>query len=259
MVFLSLSRSPLSIYTAGRIWILLAYPILVASSWTQTQSPGWFNPMRLQMATLHGEFLRLLFLQAHREATAHFTALGMPAQQHCGSFRYRGVLQWLEEQSGSGCESGSFAGQSQHQRLQHRSSPGSFVTVFARLPHRLCPLSQFAHATRSLVRGGPTRPHRARLVASHSTRPLSSLSSRAQLLHRSCSNKQQLLGKRCDKISGLYFTRVPGPRNNNVTVVDVIVDLSRYPSVLSLRSLPARQPCRCSSDQNAGSYFAIAY
>ena len=66
----------------------------------------------------------------------------------------RGVLQWLEEQSGSGCgESGSFAGQSQHQRLQHRSSPGSFVTVFARLPHRLCPLSQFAHATRTLVRG----------------------------------------------------------------------------------------------------------
>ena len=97
----------------------------------------------------------------------------------------------LEEQSGFGCgESGSFAGQSQHQRLQHRSSPDSSVTVFARLPHRLCPLSQFAHATRPLVRGGPTRPHRPRLVASHSTRPLSSLSSRAQLLHRSCSNKQ---------------------------------------------------------------------
>ena len=38
---------------------------------------------------MHGEFLRLLFLQAHRETTAHFTALGMPAQQHCYSFRYR--------------------------------------------------------------------------------------------------------------------------------------------------------------------------
>ena len=103
----------------------------------------------------------------------------------------RGVLQWIEEQSGSGCgESGSFAGQSQHQRLQHRSSPGSFVTVFARLPHRLCPLSQFAHATRTLVRGGPTRPHRPRLVASHSTRPLFSLPPRAQLSYRSCSKKQ---------------------------------------------------------------------
>jgi len=50
---------------------------------------------------------------------------------------------------------------------KHRSSPGSPVTVFARLPHRLCPRSQFAHATRTLVRGGPTRPHRPRLVASY--------------------------------------------------------------------------------------------
>ena len=53
--------------------------------------------------------------------------------------------------------------------------PGSFVTVFARLPYRFCPLSQFAHATRTLVRGGPTRTHRLRLVASHRTRPPSSL------------------------------------------------------------------------------------
>jgi len=39
---------------------------------------------------MHGEFLRLLlFLQAHRETTAHFIAIGMPAQQHCDSFRFR--------------------------------------------------------------------------------------------------------------------------------------------------------------------------
>ena len=37
---------------------------------------------------MHGEFLRLLFLQAHRETTAHFTSLEMPAQQHCDSFHY---------------------------------------------------------------------------------------------------------------------------------------------------------------------------
>ena len=42
---------------------------------------------------MHGEFLRLLFLQAHRETTAHFTVIGMPAQQHCDSFRFRrGIL-----------------------------------------------------------------------------------------------------------------------------------------------------------------------
>ena len=39
--------------------------------------------------TQHGDFLRLLFLQAHREIAAHFTAIGMPAQQHCDSFRFR--------------------------------------------------------------------------------------------------------------------------------------------------------------------------
>ena len=38
---------------------------------------------------MHGELLRLLFLQAHRETTAHFTAIGMPAQQHCDSFHFR--------------------------------------------------------------------------------------------------------------------------------------------------------------------------
>jgi len=29
---------------------------------------------------MHGEFLRLLFLQAHRETTGHFTAIVMPAR-----------------------------------------------------------------------------------------------------------------------------------------------------------------------------------
>ena len=31
---------------------------------------------------MHGEFLRLLFLQAHRETEAHFTATGMPWQRN---------------------------------------------------------------------------------------------------------------------------------------------------------------------------------
>ena len=33
---------------------------------------------------MHGEFLRLLFLQAHRETEAHFTAAGMPSQRNQG-------------------------------------------------------------------------------------------------------------------------------------------------------------------------------
>ena len=37
---------------------------------------------------MHGKFLRLLFLQAHRETEAHFTATGMPSQRNqSDSFR----------------------------------------------------------------------------------------------------------------------------------------------------------------------------
>jgi hypothetical protein len=39
---------------------------------------------------MHGEFLRLLFLQAHRETEAHFTATGMSSQRnHSDSFRFK--------------------------------------------------------------------------------------------------------------------------------------------------------------------------
>ena len=47
---------------------------------------------------MHGEFLRLLFLQAHRETTAHFTAIGMPATTlRLISVSSRGILQWPEK------------------------------------------------------------------------------------------------------------------------------------------------------------------
>jgi hypothetical protein len=39
---------------------------------------------------MHGEFLRLLFLQAHRETEAHFTAAGMSWQNYqSDSFRFK--------------------------------------------------------------------------------------------------------------------------------------------------------------------------
>jgi hypothetical protein len=39
---------------------------------------------------MHGEFLRLVFLQAHRETEAHFTAAGMPSQRNQSeSFRFK--------------------------------------------------------------------------------------------------------------------------------------------------------------------------
>ena len=39
---------------------------------------------------MHGEFLRLLFLQAHRETTAHFCiATGLPSQQNRSDNAFR--------------------------------------------------------------------------------------------------------------------------------------------------------------------------
>ena len=49
-----------------------------------------FLPAIMSTSTrVHGEFLRLLFLQAHRETEAHFTAAGMSSQRNqSDSFRF---------------------------------------------------------------------------------------------------------------------------------------------------------------------------
>jgi hypothetical protein len=52
---------------------------------------------------MHGEFLRLLFLQAHRETEAHFTDAGMPSQRNqSDSFRVKraAFYQWLKSKVG---------------------------------------------------------------------------------------------------------------------------------------------------------------
>jgi hypothetical protein len=49
-----------------------------------------FLPAILSTSTrMHGEFLRLLFLQAHRDSEAHFTATGVPSHRNqSDSFRF---------------------------------------------------------------------------------------------------------------------------------------------------------------------------
>jgi hypothetical protein len=46
---------------------------------------------------MHGKFLRLLFLQAHRETTAHFNATGLPPQQtrSDNAFRFKRAAFYL--------------------------------------------------------------------------------------------------------------------------------------------------------------------
>jgi hypothetical protein len=52
-----------------------------------------FLPAIVSTSTrMHGEFSRLLFLQAHRETETHFTAAGMSSQRnHSDSFRFKRV------------------------------------------------------------------------------------------------------------------------------------------------------------------------
>jgi hypothetical protein len=65
---------------------------------------------------MHGEFLRLLFLQAHRETETHLNATGMPSQRNnSGMFRFRSLLSEFEEQSRTrGGQSGGFEDQPQY-------------------------------------------------------------------------------------------------------------------------------------------------
>ncbi len=50
-----------------------------------------FLPAIMSTSTrMHGEFLRLVFLRAHRQTEAHFTAAGMPSQRNqSDSFRVK--------------------------------------------------------------------------------------------------------------------------------------------------------------------------
>ena len=43
----------------------------------------------ITVSRMHGEFLRLLFLQAHRETTAHFIATRLPSQQNRSDNAFR--------------------------------------------------------------------------------------------------------------------------------------------------------------------------
>ena len=49
--------------------------------YADNQNISFFPAIMTTSSRMHGEFLRLLFLQAHRETTAHFIATGLPSQQ----------------------------------------------------------------------------------------------------------------------------------------------------------------------------------
>jgi hypothetical protein len=58
--------------------------------YADTQNISFLPTIVSTSSRTHGEFLRLLFLQAHREAEAHFTTAGMSSQRNqSDSFRFK--------------------------------------------------------------------------------------------------------------------------------------------------------------------------
>jgi hypothetical protein len=144
---------------------------------------------------MHGEFLRLLFLQAHWETEAQSTAAGMSSQRNQSdcvclllvSFQARGILTVAEEQSRTcGSQNGGVEDQPQCRGMWHSSLHSALSLSRSPSP----PPSSFTQSPsppRPLVRDGQTSPHRPRLVVSmSSTIPLPP---GEQLHNRYCSNK----------------------------------------------------------------------
>ena len=106
-------------------------------------------------------------MQAHCETAAHLSAIAGICQRNSTSLTPRGILQWPQEQSLSGCgQGGGVENQPQHRRLWRcRSScPLLLTSTLSSSPTSLLTISPALRAF--TVRGGQTRPYRPRLVVS---------------------------------------------------------------------------------------------
>ncbi len=57
--------------------------------YTDNQNISFLPAIMSTFSRMHGGVLRLLFLQAHRETTAHFIATGLPSQQNRSDNAFR--------------------------------------------------------------------------------------------------------------------------------------------------------------------------
>ena len=134
-----------------------------------------FLPAIVSTSTrMHGEFLRLLFLHAHRETEAHFTATGMPSQRNqSDSFRFKRAAFYQSLKSKVGLAAAKAAALRVNLNVEGCGIVAAPVHAPSRAP-LLLPLllsHNLPFPPRSLVRDEQTSPHRPRLVVSHSTCP----------------------------------------------------------------------------------------
>jgi hypothetical protein len=57
--------------------------------YADNQNISFLPAIMTTSSRMHGEFLRLLFLQAHRETTSHFHATGLPLEQNRSKNAFR--------------------------------------------------------------------------------------------------------------------------------------------------------------------------
>ena len=57
--------------------------------YADNQNISFLPAIMTTSSRLHGEFLRILFLQPHHETTAHFLATGLPSQQNRSDNEFR--------------------------------------------------------------------------------------------------------------------------------------------------------------------------
>jgi hypothetical protein len=132
-----------------------------------------FLPTIVSTSTrMHGKFLRLLFLQAHLETEAHFTATGMPSQQNSSaSFQFKRAAFFQSLKSKVGLAAAKAAALRINLNTQGCGIVAPQSTLHA--PPSFSPSSSHTipFPPRSLVRGGQIGSHRPRLVVPHSTCP----------------------------------------------------------------------------------------
>ncbi len=133
-----------------------------------------FLPAIVSTSTrMHGVFLHLLFLQAHRETEAHFTATGMPSHRNNSDMlRFRRAAFYQSLKSKVGLAAAKAAALRINLNIE---ACGVVATAPNARSLSRCPSSPPPPLTqsppRSLVRDGQTSPHKPRLVVSHSTCP----------------------------------------------------------------------------------------
>ena len=105
-----------------RLCALLSSAKLTATDNNQNIS---FLPAIVSTSTrMHDEFLRLLFLEAHRETEAHITAAGMSSQRnHSDSFRFKRAAFYQNLRSKVGLAAAKAAALSIKLNVKNLSSP----------------------------------------------------------------------------------------------------------------------------------------